>query len=154
MLLKSLCSLRCSKAVILFFALLFSTTAFAQTKLTWDILSDVEYESKYFEEYGTSYLAPTFGEKPTALNGKKVVVTGYLIPLDAANEAFILSKNPYASCYFCGNAGPETIVELWIKPKKIRRYQMDERLTFKGKLYLNESDVNHFNYILRGAEEY
>ena len=59
-----------------------------------------------------------------------------------------LSKNPYASCYICGNAGAETIVELWIQPKSIRRYKTDERLTFKGKLRLNDSDVGHFNYIL------
>ena len=147
-------SLRCLNAALLFFALLSCTTTFAQTKLTWDIMSDVEYENKYFEEYGASYLSPTFGKGPTALNGKQVLITGYFIPLDAANQAFILSKNPYASCYFCGNAGPETIVELWILPKKIRRYQMDERLTFKGKLYLNQDDVNHFNYALIDAEEY
>ncbi|MEM9848606.1 MAG: hypothetical protein AAF847_11995 [Bacteroidota bacterium] len=132
----------------------FSTTAFGQVKMTWNLLADISYEPKYFEEYDAEYLSPIFGKSPIAYSGKEVLVTGYIIPLDAEGSGYILSKNPYASCYFCGNAGPETIVELWMKPKKTRRYQMDERLTFKGKLRLNSEDVNHFNYILTEAEEY
>lgn len=150
---SSICS-RCLTAGLLFFILSCGTTSFAQPFLTWNTLADVRYDSKYFEEYGASYLSPTFGEGPKSHSGKQVLVTGYVIPLDVENDAYILSKNPYASCYFCGNAGPETIVELWIKPKKMRRYYMDERLTFKGKFYLNQDDVNHFNYILLDAEEY
>lgn len=132
----------------------FATTAFSQAKVTWNVLADVKYEPKYFEAYNDEFLAPTFGKTPTAFDGKDVLITGYIIPLDAEGSVYILSKNPYASCFFCGNAGPETIVELWIQPKNLKRYQTDQRLTFRGKLRLNDDDVEHFNYILMDAKEY
>ncbi|MEM9888464.1 MAG: DUF3299 domain-containing protein [Bacteroidota bacterium] len=156
MLQKVLLSLffRPNKFILTSFMLLIGLSVFGQVKITWNLLADIEYESKYFAEYDAEYLSPIFGKAPNAYNGKEVLVSGYIIPLDAEGSGYILSKNPYASCYFCGNAGPETIVELWLKPKKTRRYEMDERLTFKGKLRLNSTDVNHFNYILTDAEEY
>lgn len=97
---------------------------------------------------------PTFGEGPLAFEGKEVLITGYFIPLNEDDMFFVLSANPYASCYFCGAAGPESIVEIWFKPESIRRYKLDELLTLKGRLKLNASDVKHCNYILEGAEEY
>ncbi len=65
---------------------------------------------------------------------------------------FILSRYPLSSCYFCGAAGPETVVELQLKPEAVKRYRMDEQLSFKGTLLLNVNDLDHCNYILKGAE--
>ena len=55
--------------------------------------------------------------------------------------------------FFCGGAGPESVVDLRFKNKN-RMYETDERLTFRGKLALNADDVYQMNYILEGAEEY
>ncbi|MEL6719120.1 MAG: DUF3299 domain-containing protein [Bacteroidota bacterium] len=132
----------------------FNAQLSAQVKLSWKQLADVSYEAKYLEEFGAEYLTPVFGKTPKIYDKKEVVVTGYIIPVDEEESAYILSRNPYSSCYFCGNAGPETIVELWIPPSRKKRYKMDERMTFKGKLKLNDEDVNHFIYILEDAQEY
>lgn len=138
----------------LFILLLSSNTIlFAQIEVSWRQLADVSYEAKYHEEFGAEYLTPVFGKTPKLFADKEVSVTGYIIPVDEETGAYILSRNPYSSCYFCGNAGPETIVELWFSSQKKKRYQMDQRMTFKGKLKLNDKDVNHFIYILEGAEE-
>ena len=134
--------------------LMITITSFSQTKLSWNLLADVEFNPQFLEEYGMSYLMPKFGRGPSHYNGKEVLISGYMIPLDGRGTLYILSKNPYASCYFCGAAGPETIVELWLKPEAIRRYKLDEHLTFKGILHLNDADVKHCNYILKDAEEY
>lgn len=131
-----------------------STPAGAQVKLSWDLLADVEFHPKYFKEYDTEFLAPTFGEGPRAYEGKEVLISGFFIPLNEDEFFFVLSRFPYSACYFCGGAGPESIVELRLKLKKIRRFKLDEQLTFKGILQLNESDVNHLNYILKDAEPY
>ncbi len=125
-------------------------TNWAQTNLTWKQLADIDFEPRFFEEYNQKYLVPLFGKKPKAQEGKEVMVSGYVIPLDA--EFYVLSKNPYATCFFCGVSGPETIVELQLKPEAVKRYKMDQYMTFKGTLKLNDSDVDHFCYILENAE--
>ncbi len=122
----------------------------AQTDLTWKQLADVEFKPRFFKEYNQKYLVPIFGKTPKAYEGKEVTITGYVIPL--REKFYALSKNPYASCFFCGASGPETIIELQLILEAIKRYKMDERITFKGVLRLNDSDVNHFSYILENAE--
>lgn len=135
------------------FAALFVSVGQAQIKLSWQLLSDVEFKEKYFEEVGDYYLYPEFGEAPKAFEGQEVLISGYMIPVDPEGNFFVLSKGPYASCFFCGQAGPETIVQLEFKDKDHRKYKMDEKLTFKGILKLNNTDVNLCNYILLIAEE-
>ncbi len=127
-----------------------SLPAWAQTHLTWDQLAEVEYEARFFEKYDQKFLVPLFGKTPKAYEGKEVTVTGYIIPID--ETSYVLSKNPYAACFFCGSAGPETVVELQLKPKSTRRYKMDEKMTFKGILKLNDTDVEHFTYIIEKAK--
>ena len=105
-----------------------SAPATGQIKLSWQLLSDVKFESVWIEEQQTRYFVPRFGKGPSAFEGKEVLITGYFIPLSEDKMFFILSANPYASCYFCGAAGPESIVEVWFKPESIRRYKLDELL--------------------------
>ena len=59
---------------------------------------------------------------------------------------YVLSAYPYSQCFFCGNAGPETVVELSFVGKQ-RRLQMDQLVTIKGKLKLNDSNIYQCNYI-------
>ncbi len=140
------------RILILFTFLALAEQSFAQVKLSWQLLADVSFESQYIAEQGTSYLIPTFGEGPRAYQGKEVLISGYFIPLNKQEGFYVLSKNPYASCYFCGAAGPETIIEVQFKPALEVRYRMDERVTLKGILRLNSADVDHCNYILEQAE--
>lgn len=120
----------------------------AQTEITWKQLADVTFKPQYFKEIDMKVLVPTFGASIKDLEGKNVAITGYLIPVDPSFQTVVLSRNPYASCFFCGGAGPETIVELWLSPNEKRRFRMDERLTFSGILQLNNNDLQHCNYIL------
>ena len=64
---------------------------------------------------------------------------------------YILSKGPFASCFFCGDGGPETIVELELKNKN-QYFMMDEIATIKGVLKLNADDIYQCVYILQNAE--
>lgn len=136
---------------IFIFTLLVGCTAigYGQTTLTWKQLADVDFELRYFKEQKQKFLVPVFGETPKAHEGKEVSISGYMLPLDL--KLYALSKFPYASCFFCGGAGAETIIELQLKPEAAKRYKMDQWMTFKGILRLNDSDVMHFNYILENA---
>ena len=76
------------------------------------------------------------------------------IPVDVDEDFYVLSRYPFANCFFCGGAGPESVIDLRFPGKSERAYQTDERLTFRGKLRLNADDVYQMNYILDGAIEY
>lgn len=136
--------------VLFFYAL----PGLAQEKVTWHALSDVEFELQYVKEYDMRMMVPIFGEGPRSYEGREVVITGYIIPLDSKMTMYVLSRYPYAACFFCGGAGQESVVELWLKPEHVKRYKMDQQRTFRGIWALNDSDINHFNYILKDAEPY
>lgn len=127
----------------------------AQVKLTWEMLGKVTFTESYDPDYGAVFKYPTFSKEMLALNGKQVYIRGFLVPIDIEAGMFALSQNPYAACFFCGKAGPETVIELEIGTKN--RYlglKMDEILTFKGKLRCNRDDVLKLIYILENAEIY
>ncbi len=124
----------------------------AQEKLTWEQMGDVTFEDKYLEEEDGYYWYPTFGETPKKYDGKEVLITGYIIPVDIYNGFYVLSKYNNSACFFCGGGGPETIVELEFDAKK-RRYKMDEFISFKGTFELNRDNIDHCNYILKNAVE-
>jgi hypothetical protein len=122
------------------------------TKISWEILRDVTFKKKWNASENMFVLEPQFGAKVTALKGKEVSLTGYMIPVDADANYYVLSANPYAACFFCGQSGPESVVS--IKFKKInKRYNTDDRVSIKGKFNLNANDINELNYIIENAEQ-
>ena len=123
-------------------------------ELTWQTLSDVEFTDVYLEELDAYYWKPTFGENVKALAGREVYITGYIIPVDYDENFYVLSRYPFANCFFCGGAGPESVVDLRWPAETPRPYATDERLTFKGTFRLNADDIYQMNYILEGAVEY
>jgi len=124
----------------------------AQDMLDWFVLSDVKFEQVYSEDLGVNYDKATFGDFIQAFDGQEVVISGYVIPLDGMGMSYALSRNPNSSCFFCGGAGPETVIDLRLRSTAIKRYRMDDLLSFKGKLKLNEKNDNQFIYELWEAE--
>lgn len=118
-------------------------------RLTWETMEDVTFKDEYYEEVQGFMMVPEYGESVMALENKEVFISGYLIPVDV--DWYILSAFPYSACFFCGNAGPETVLELAFE-KKQRRFKTDEWLTFKGKFVLNPKDIDHLPYMLTQAE--
>ena len=52
-----------------------------------------------------------------------------------------------ASCYFCGQGGPESAIELKFINKQ--NFKTDDIVSIIGVLKLNKDNVEHFNYILK-----
>lgn len=119
--------------------------------INWEILADVSFTTEYVEKYDANFFVPSFGPQVKALEGKEVVLKGYMLPVAPEEDVFILSKNTYASCFFCGVGGPETIVEVQFKPGH-PQFVMDQVVKIKGILSLNKADIEHCNYILKEAE--
>lgn len=126
--------------------LLVSFACFGQKEISWDDLARVKYTDKYFPVFDEYFLFPTFSPEIQALEGKEITITGYLLNIDPRGELYILSKNPMASCFFCGVGGPETAMELNFVSKP--NFKTDDVITVTGVLKLNDADVEHFNYIL------
>lgn len=122
----------------------------APITITWETLADVSFEDKHYPEFDQYLPYPTFGNSIKALEAKEVKITGYVIPIEP--ERYILSQNPFASCFFCGGAGPETVLELELTSYE-KTYYTDEYLSFTGFLKLNTSNIDKLNYILERAEE-
>ena len=125
----------------------------AQEPITWDLLADASFESIYDQESGLQVNQVTPGPYLSLFEGKEVVIKGYIIPLDALGVNYVISKSTFASCFFCGKAGPETILQLELKPEAIEKYATDYLGIFRGILNINKTDLKEFNYILRDAEE-
>jgi hypothetical protein len=122
------------------------------TKITWEILRDVTFKKKWYAEESIYMLHPTFGPSVQKLKNQPVTITGYILPVDLDANLYVLSAFPFSACFFCGGAGPETVMTLNFKKKDGRKFKTDERLTFVGTLKLNADDIYQMNYILDGAE--
>jgi hypothetical protein len=137
-------------------ALLFTaTSAVAQSTLkdnTWKTLSKITFKKEYDEVLGLKIDVPVFGKEVKALEGKEVTVKGYIIPTDGYKNqsAFVFSAFPYNMCFFCGGAGPETVIEVSSKQPIV---YTSEPIYIKGILRLNGADVNRLIYSLEKAEK-
>lgn len=119
--------------------------------LTWNRLKDVQFKKKWCAEEGVVMLYPRFGPTVKSLQGKFITISGYVIPIDLESGLYVVSKFPVAACFFCGGAGPESIMMLKFK-QLTRRFKTDERRSFSGTLRLNAENIYELNYILEGAD--
>ena len=131
--------------------ILFSSPIDQDKKDLWDVFGKVKFESIYNEKESTYLLYPEFTSELKEMEGKEVEITGFYIPMSLDANVIVISRTNYASCFFCGNAGPETVVE--VEPRnKFRDFTMDEKITIKGKLKLNRDDIFRLNFILEEGE--
>lgn len=137
---------------ILFFLLINFSTLLAQEEIDWSYLADVKFEVKFSDKLGYDLHHADFGKLIQQYDGQEVSITGYMIPMDPLGVSYVLSKNPNSSCFFCGGAGPETVLELELKPSAIERYEVDDLKTFRGILKLNKVNEKHLTYLLTEAE--
>lgn len=136
-------------AFVLLFGLM--STPKAQTVITWELLKDVTFVEVWSEEFQAVYQVPKFGTKVKSLNNKKIQIRGYLIPVDVLADYYVLSAFPYSSCFFCGQAGPESVIEIQFA-KQYTGLRMDKIITVRGTLRLNADDILQLNYILEDVE--
>ncbi|WP_424963108.1 hypothetical protein [Ekhidna sp.] len=130
---------------------IFLSLLFAPQLSGWELLSSVEIVMGYDDFMGAEVEQPKFPEQLKLREGKELTLEGFIIPLqqEADQDYFVLSRFPYQSCFFCGAAGPETVVEVY--SDREFRYT-DERVRVTGKLRLNDDNPLHLFYILEECE--
>ncbi len=134
--------------------MLFATASYAQEEKKenpWKTLSKITFKQQYDEFMGFDVDVPVFSQVIKDLEGKEIEIEGYIIPVEGYKQQsnFVFSAYPYNMCFFCGGAGPETVMEV---------NSEDERLTYtskpiviKGVLQLNSGDINKLMYTLNDA---
>jgi hypothetical protein len=133
-------------------ALLSATSIQAQdAKSIWTTLAKVTFKKQYDEMLGFKVDVPVFSPEIKSMDGKTVEIRGYIIPVEGyrGHKEFVFSAFPYNMCFFCGGAGPETVMEVYAK--EAIKYTT-EAIVIKGKLDLNADDVNRLMYGLKDAE--
>ena len=123
----------------------------AQGSRGWESFEGVKFESQYDERIDDYQLLPEFSDEILAKEGTVIELTGYYVPFDLEDGAVILSRYPYAQCFFCGNAGPESVAEVYFKQQQ-GKFLPDQLLSVSGILKLNTNDSDHLNFILEEAE--
>ncbi len=139
----------------LFFISCNNAPAQPSIELNWNMLKKTQFIKKEMAGSPKPVDFPIFPAEMKALEGQLVRMTGYVIPIEETGDdaVLVLSAFPYSSCFFCGGAGAETIMDIRLKTKATKKFKKDETLTFRGKLKLNDSDLMFFNYILEDAEQ-
>lgn len=136
---------------ILFLALFFFSafTVCAQPANFWQILAEVHFQNAV-DKNGYSIEKPIFGKQLKSFDGKKIKIKGYLIPLEetGGKGRYMISSLPFNVCYFCGAAGPETVMELNTSE---RLKFSTKQISLEGTLILNDRDPDHHIYILKSA---
>lgn len=117
----------------------------------WLAFAKTKFDAKYSDKAGEYFMFPTFSADLKSMVGKEFNLEGYYLPIDVEGDAYIiLSKFPYSQCFFCGGAGPESIAEVIFKVKP-GKFDPDQYIRVKGKLKLNDADLEHGNFILEDA---
>jgi hypothetical protein len=144
------------KLFVLFFVacgLALANTAHAQAeqpvKLLWYTLTSIPLDGTWKPNQEPPF--PIFPESLKKLDGKLVSIEGYTIPLDPSGNQITLSANPYSACFFCGKAGPASIMAvLFSSPQK--GLHTDDYITVSGRLRLNATDPSQPYFTLEHAE--
>lgn len=134
---------------MLFFAVLLVgiSSLNAQTDSAWNTLGKVTFKKQYDDMLGFKVDVPVFSDAVRAMDGQEITIKGYIVPTEGykSHQEFIFSAFPYNMCYFCGGAGPETVIE--VSSLEAIKFTA-EPITIRGKLTLNDADINRLMYAL------
>lgn len=122
-----------------------TNASFGQVKTTWKDIIDVYAKEVIFSEKNPAKAIKGQGISLKDIEGKEINITGYFLDLDPDGKWFMVSKNPFATCFFCGGAGPETVIELLKYENKNNKFKTDDIVNVTGTLRLiteNEVDIS------------
>ncbi len=117
------------------------------------MLATTTFTEFYDSSKGIWSLEASYPESILSLQGKEVYITGYVLPVDNKGEIYALSAYPFSSCFFCGGAGPETVMGLEFATPP-GRLPTDAVKTYSGKLILAPKPSNGFYFTLTNVKPF
>lgn len=116
--------------------------------LNWKLLGMIKFVKKQHKDYPEGVMFPVINSTLKAKNKKRIAMSGFIVPID--NTTYALSKNVFASCFFCGQAGPETIMGIKFKGAT-PKLKTDQYVTLEGNFRINENDIEDWIYHVEDA---
>lgn len=123
-----------------------------QAPSIWKTLGMITVKQDYDDVYGMLVDRVEVSPVVSALNGTEIEIEGYFIALSGktAQSHFMFSLLPQNLCFFCGGAGPETAMEVFMKDNKKVKYS-DKKIKLRGTLRVNAKDPHSLLYTLENA---
>jgi len=125
-----------------------AVTSVAGDTLNWKLLGQIKYLKKSSSDYPEGVMYPVINTTLKTKQTKTIYMSGFIVPID--NKSYALSKNVFASCFFCGQAGPETIMGIKFKNPGTK-LKTDQYVTLQGTFRYNDSDVEDWIYHIENA---
>lgn len=116
----------------------------------WEIFEGISLKRTFIEEADAYYRIPVFTDELLALSGQEVTLSGYYLPYSRLDSMIIISRFPNVSCFFCGQAGIESVAMVELGNKN-PHYRTDQKLIVKGKLMLNSTNINKLAFVITDA---
>lgn len=140
-------------ALLIFLLLQWNVSSFGQSKDVWITLGMVTFKSTYNPEFMMETKVPKISSSIERLDGTIIEVEGYMIPLtgQVTQSHFMLSKFPQSTCFFCGKAGPETAMQVFMQNNQKVRIS-ERKVKVRGTLLVNPKDASSLLYTLENAE--
>jgi hypothetical protein len=142
------------RQIILSIILCYSTILSAQdSKDHWNTLAMVNTESKFDDMLGMIVQRATPTPIAETLNGEEITIRGFVIALDAKAKLkhFMFSRYPQNMCFFCGAAGPESAMQVFLQEGDSIDFTKD-KIEIKGILNIQKGDPSGLIYTLSRAE--
>jgi hypothetical protein len=122
----------------------------------WEDLLTLKFDIRFDESVDDVIFEPKLSKRVRQYEGKIIEIEGFIIPHDIAADAmasmdddgqqFMFSAFPLASCFFCGGAGAESVMEAF--PKNPMQYT-DRKIKIRGRLEFNTTDFLKLPYLLK-----
>lgn len=133
-----------ARLALLFTFLLFAYSSFSQggyANNPWSTMGLMRFE----REGAKGKFLPMVKQ----MEGKSITLKGYIVPLSGqkAQSHFMFSYYPANACFFCGKAGPESAIEVFMKDNKAIPYT-DQPITLKGNFRMISEDPNDMMFRL------
>lgn len=118
----------------------------------WLTLSMVTMESEYDEMMGMEIQKATPSPIVKAMHGKEIEIRGFMIALDVRAEQshFMFSRYPQNMCFFCGAAGPESAMQVFLANGD-KEPHTTHKVRLKGTLNIQSGDPSGLIYTLTDA---
>jgi hypothetical protein len=123
------------------------------SKDMWTTLSMVTFQSSYDPSTMMEVKVPKVSKSVEKLDATGISIEGYIIPLtgQVTQSHFMLSKFPQSTCFFCGKAGPESAMQVFMKDN-VKIKISERKVKVKGTLLINPTDITSLLYTLENAE--
>ena len=134
------------RSLLLIAAFIGLTSSTTEPKIIpWELLA-IPYTTTVDGLYEPQF--PSYLDK---YKNQEVIIQGYLVPVDVEGNQYALSRYAFSSCFFCGNAEPNTVVELVFKERPDNLIT-DQFVVVKGILMFNSNDPFRLFFILQQVE--